>query len=120
MTTNGQFNWNELQTGDADRAIEFYAASVGWTFEAEQMPSGGTYWLCMASGQPVGGILTVADDEPDRWVTFIHVDSLDDAVTRVSDLGGDVLRAPWDVPGVGRIAMIRDPGGAEVGLVEPV
>lgn len=120
MTKHGEFNWNELQTSNAERAIEFYGASVGWTFEAEQMPTGGTYWLCMASGQPVGGILTLPERKQDRWVTFIHVEDLDDAVGQVSDGGGEVLRAPWEVPGVGRIAMIRDSGGAEAGLVTPV
>lgn len=119
MTKPGEFNWNELQTSNAESAIAFYGACVGWTFEAERMPSGGIYWLCMASGQPVGGILTLPERKQDRWVTFIHVDDLDNAVAAVSDIGGDVLREPWDVPGVGRIAMVRDPGGAEAGFVTP-
>lgn len=124
MTKHGEFNWNELQTRDAQKAIDFYGDSIGWTFEAEEMPSGGTYWICMASGKPVGGILTLNESDgernPDRWVTYVHVDDLDEQVARVRDRGGEVLRAPWDVPGVGRVAMIRDPGGAELGWVTPV
>ena len=124
MTRHGEFNWVELQTRDAQKAIDFYSASIGWTFQAEEMPSGGTYWIGMASGKPVCGILTLDDDngvtDPDRWVVYVHVDDLDDAVARIGDHGGEVLRAPWDVPGVGRVAMIRDPGGSELGWVTPV
>lgn len=124
MTRHGEFNWIELQTRDAQKAIDFYSASIGWAFQAEEMPSGGTYWIGTASGRPVCGILTLDDGnrgtDPDRWMVYVHVDDLDDAIARIGDRGGEVLRAPWDVPGVGRVAMIRDPGGSELGLVTPV
>lgn len=123
MTTHGQFNWNELQTRNAEAAIAFYSATVGWEFQAEEMPSGGTYWIGFASGEPVCGILTLesAEGSPENgwWVTYVHVDDLDNAVDQVKMSGGSVLKAPWNVPGVGRIAWVRDPGGAEIGLVTP-
>lgn len=124
MTTHGEFNWNELQTRHIDEAIAFYRETIGWQFQPEKMPSGGTYWIALSSGKPVCGLLSLeiskGNGEPDRWVTYIHVDDLDDAIARMQICGGKLLRAPWDVPGVGRVAMIRDPGGAEVGWVTPV
>ncbi|MGD9487164.1 MAG: VOC family protein [Calditrichaceae bacterium] len=87
------------------------------------MPSGGIYWLGLSSGKPVCGLLTLegseGNSEPDHWVTYVHVNDLDDAVARVRTSGGKVLRAPWEVRGVGRVAWIRDPGGAEMGWVTP-
>jgi predicted enzyme related to lactoylglutathione lyase len=124
MTIHGEFNWNELQTHHADKAIAFYRETIGWQFRAEKMPSGGTYWLGLSSGKPVCGVLTLESSEDtreaDRWVTYVHVDDLDDAVNRIKQFGGQVLKAPWLVPGVGRVAWIRDPGGAEIGWVTPV
>ncbi len=123
MTKHGEFNWNELLTSDASVAIDFYRSSIGWTFRAEQMPSGGTYWLGLADEKPVCGLLTVdcSEREPvDRWITYVHVDDMDVAINKVSELGGTVLRPPWNVPGVGRVAMIRDPAGAELGWVTPL
>jgi predicted enzyme related to lactoylglutathione lyase len=38
------------------------------------------------------------------------------AVKRVGTLGGKVVREPFDVPGVGRNALVRDPLGALVGI----
>lgn len=123
MTTHGQFNWNELQTRHVDSAIAFYSATIGWQFRAEKMPSGNTYWIGLASGTPVCGLLTLESSpdsrKTDRWVTYVHVDDLDNAVGRVQGAGGDVLKEPWKVPGVGRVAWVRDSGGAEIGWVTP-
>lgn len=87
------------------------------------MPSGGTYWIGLLSGKPICGLLTLegtdGNCEPDRWVTYVHVDKLEDTVSRVQACGGEVLRAPWEVPGVGKVAWIRDAGGAEIGWVTP-
>jgi len=124
MTIHGECNWIELQTSYADEAINFYQNAIGWQFQAEKMPTGGTYWIGLSSGKPVCGVLTLENsersNEVDRWIIYIHVDDLDDAVSKVKNCGGEVLRAPWKVPGVGRVAMIRDSGGAELGLVKPV
>ncbi|MCG8650818.1 MAG: VOC family protein [Pirellulales bacterium] len=124
MSSHGQFNWMELQTRDPQTATAFYEATVGWTFAEETMPSGGTYRIAFSSGKPVCGILTLDNDAgtnlQDRWIAYLHVDDIDVAVQRALDAGATLQKAPWDVPGVGRVAMLREPGGAEVGWVTPV
>lgn len=124
MTAHGEFNWLELQTCSPERAMEFYGATIGWTFQAEKMPTGGTYWLVLASGNPIAGILAIPNEgtesPADRWVTYIHVNELDRSIETAKQHGAMVLREPWDVPGVGRVAMIRTPGDAEIGWVTPV
>lgn len=122
MTRNGEFNWMELQTHNPEAAIRFYRRTVGWDFQDEAMPSGGTYWLALASGKPVCGFWTLSesDTRPDRWITYIHVDDLEKSVIEAKELGGEVIREPWSVPGIGRVAMILDPGGAELGWVTPL
>ena len=123
VTKHGEFNWIELQTRDAERAVRFYTSAIGWTFKAEDMPSGGTYWIGFASETPVCGVLTNNEnlgDVSDRWFAYVHIDDVDREIANVEGLGGEVIRPPWDVPGVGRIALIRDPGGAEIGWVAPI
>lgn len=102
--------------------MAFYRETIGWTFHPEETPTGDTYWLILASGKPVGGILTLSDAEslPERWVTYIHIDDVDGIVARAKSNGATILREPWDVAGVGRVAMLREPGGAEVGWVTPI
>ena len=86
------------------------------------MPTGGTYWLALAHGKPVGGILTVDNSaiESDQWVTYFHLDKIDEMIETAKECGATILRDPWDVPGVGRVSMVREPGGAVVGWVTPV
>lgn len=123
MSSHGEFNWNELQTCHVEKVITFYRETVGWQFRAEKMPSGDTYWIGLAAGKPVCGVLTLDNSEgsrdTNRWVTYVHIDDLDDAINQIEKFGGQVLKAPWVVPGVGRVAWIRDPGGAEIGWVTP-
>ncbi len=124
MTIHGEFNWVELQTRNPDAAIAFYKEAAGWHFQPETMPGGGTYWLAMLGEKVVCGIWTLGNDDDssgdNRWLVYLHVDNIDAAVEQARSAGAEVLREPWDVPGVGRVAMIRDPGGAEIGWVTPV
>ena len=123
MWTHGTFYWNELNTRDAERAKRFYGDLIGWTFEAMAMDDG-TYWVAKLGDRPVGGVFSIAGPEfdgiPEHWMSYLAVDDVDARVAGVAAAGGMVLRAPWDVPGVGRIAIVRDPGGAVSGWITPV
>ncbi len=116
--------WNELQTRDLAAARKFYEETLGLEFEATQVGDM-TYWLIFnEDGETVGGAfeLTGPDmaDVQSRWMTFLSVEDVDACVEKAEAAGAKVLRAPFDVPDVGRIAMLRQPDGAEVGWMTPV
>ena len=119
---HGTFYWNELMTHDPDRAKNFYREVIGWTFEAMAMPNG-TYWVAKAGEQPVGGIFTMGGPEfegvPDHWMSYLAVDDVDARVASAVTAGATVCRPAFDVPTVGRIAMLREPGGAMIGWITP-
>lgn len=123
MSGHGTFYWNELNTRDAETAKAFYGALVGWTFDEMTMPDG-SYWVAMQDGKPAGGIFTMAGPDfegvPEHWFTYLAVDDVDTRVERVSAAGGQVIRPAFDVPGVGRIAIVKDPLGAVLGIMTPV
>ncbi|MGH3462934.1 MAG: VOC family protein [Kribbellaceae bacterium] len=48
-----------------------------------------------------------------KWL----VDSVDDATARMIEAGGQVVAAPFDIP-VGRVAVVADPFGNELVLVD--
>lgn len=50
------------------------------------------------------------------WYELV-TDDVDASVGRVAALGGSVIVPPKDIPGVGRFAVISDPGGAVVSLI---
>jgi len=123
-TRHGHFHWNELITDDVEAAKRFFAETVGWHFDAFPMANEDIYWVCMARKKAVGGIMDARsvhrEGLPPTWFAYLAVDDVDKCVARVAEAGGVVLREPFDVPVVGRIAMVRDASGAEMGWITPV
>jgi uncharacterized protein len=122
MAAHGSFYWNELNTRNPEAAKTFYGATLGWTFDAMPMPVG-TYWVAKAGDTPVGGIFTMDDPKfdgvPEHWLSYIAVDDVDARVKKLAAAGGGLGREPFDVPGVGRIAIVHDATGAWVGWITP-
>jgi predicted enzyme related to lactoylglutathione lyase len=122
--SHGQFFWNELRTRDAERAMKFYAETVGWSFDNSCTPDGFTYWTARCGGKPVAGLFPLAsprfDGVPESWMSFLAVDDVDTRAVKAIEAGAELVMPIFDVPGVGRIAMLREPGGAGVGWITPV
>lgn len=123
MPDHGSFYWNELLTSDAPAAVAFFERVAGWKAEPMEMPEG-TYHVMMLNGRPAGGIMGATPDMPaesiGHWMSYLAVDDVDASCGTISSAGGVVCRAPWDVPGVGRIAIVADPTGAVLGIITPV
>jgi predicted enzyme related to lactoylglutathione lyase len=99
-----------------DGARRFYGQLLGWT--AFDVPSAaGSYSLLRVDGKDVAGLHRSERGEP-AWLCYVAVDSTDRVVARAVELGGTLLVPPFDVPGVGRMAMIQDPGRAMFALWE--
>ncbi|HKA72745.1 MAG TPA: VOC family protein [Xanthobacteraceae bacterium] len=123
MASHGHFYWNELMTHDVEKAKKFYAATVGWTFDTMATPNG-TYWLAKDGDTPVAGMFPMVGPNfsgmPEQWVSYLAVDDVDARVKKATAAGAKVMQPPFDVPGVGRIAIMREPGGAMVAWITPV
>ena len=122
MATNGSFYWNELMTRDAEAAKKFYGATLGWVFEPMGEGEGATYWVAKVGDEAVAGIYTIEANDEDTgegWFCYVAVDDLSGALARASMEGGEVVREPFDVPGVGRIAIVNDNAGNTMGWMTP-
>jgi len=121
--SHGHFYWNELMTRDAEKMKKFYADTIGWSFDGMQMPDG-TYWVAKMGEQPVGGLFPLAGPQfagaPEGWMSYLAVDDVDARVKKAEKAGAKLMRPIFDVPGVGRIAILTEPGGAGIGWMTPV
>jgi len=119
---HGSFAWNELMTNDVEKAKSFYRSAIGWQIEEMKMPNG-SYWIAKEDGKMVAGIMDmtgmVPPGVPPHWFAYIEVDDVDARVKSVAAHGGTVMRPPFDIPDVGRIAIVADATGAPVGLMTP-
>lgn len=121
--SHGHFYWNELMTRDAEKAKKFYSGAIGWTFEAMAMPDD-TYWVAKMGNAYVGGLFALTspqfDGVPEGWMSYLAVDDVDARVKKATAAGAKLMRPIFDVPGVGRIAILTEPGGAGIGWMTPV
>jgi predicted enzyme related to lactoylglutathione lyase len=112
----GTFCFPELNTRDMDGSKRFYGRLLNWTWLDVPSAAGG-YSLLRVEGKDVAGLHRSDRGEP-SWVCYLAVDSADRVAARATDQGAELLAPPFDVPGVGRMALIGDPARAPFGLWE--
>ena len=119
---HGNFCWNELMTRDVEKAKKFYGDTIGWCFDAMRSPMG-VYWIAKMGDKPVGGLFTLTSPQfggvPESWMSYLAVDDVDARVKKAQGAGAKLMRPMFDVPGVGRIAILTEPGGAGIGWMTP-
>jgi uncharacterized protein len=118
--TPGAFSWSELTTPNPKAASEFYGGLFGWTFKPMAMPEG-EYILASVGSESVGGLMSPspgAPPMPPSWGVYVTVADCDASVAKAKSLGGQLCSGPFDVPGVGRMAVLQDPQGAVFSVMQ--
>jgi hypothetical protein len=59
------------------------------------------------------------DGVPECWMPYLAVDDVDKRVAKAVKAGAKLIKPIFEVPGVGRIAVLEQPGGAGVGWMTP-
>src|SRR3546814_12805976 len=75
----------------------------------------------MANGAAVAGLMALHEEVRNAggrpgWIGYVAVDDVDSRSAEIGKKGGKVHRAPDDIPGVGRFAIVADPQGAAFAL----
>jgi predicted enzyme related to lactoylglutathione lyase len=104
--------WNQCHTPDPARATEFYQAVFG--YEVDELDMGGTqpFRVIKVNGRGIGGIREPVGGEPPHWSVTFAVDDADEIAARAKELGGSVLMEPFDLPEIGRLAVLHDQADA--------
>ena len=115
----GRFCWNELVTSSVPKAKKFYGSLLGWKTKPFGKGSPG-YTLIVQGKDAFGGMMQCPKPgNCSQWIPYVIVEDVDATAKKAAKLGGEVLVAPFDVPEVGRIAVLEDPQGAAVGIIKP-
>ncbi|MFW6198231.1 MAG: VOC family protein, partial [Acidobacteriota bacterium] len=113
----GHFLWYELLTPDPRAAVDFYSGIVGWDTRDWQGESEMPYTMLCRGKIPVAGVMQLPEEArqqgaPPHWLGYVGTPDVDATVESVTELAGEVLVAPQDIPEVGRFAVLADPQGA--------
>jgi uncharacterized protein len=112
----GKFVWFELCTSDLARARSFYGELFAW--KVEDLPMGSIQYPMIKNGEAMLGGLVPLEEKgaKSHWISYLSVPNVDAAAKKVTALGGKIVRAPFDYPSVGRMALIEDSVGARFNL----
>jgi predicted enzyme related to lactoylglutathione lyase len=112
--------WFQLLTRDYAGSVAFYQDAFGWQTRVQSDTPEYHSTAQTAGGEDFAAIVATADadlaaGEAGRWEVFFRVADTDATLTRITKLGGAVLRQPWDTP-FGRLAEAADPTGTRFNL----
>lgn len=121
---HGSFIWYELITPDPNGAKRFYDAVVGWDIGAEAAFPNGYRMIGRYDGKSAGGLLPLNDEMKEHgarpmWLGYVGVDDVDEALAAIESAGGKALMPAFDIPDVGRVALVADPQGAPLYIMTP-
>ncbi|HXB02077.1 MAG TPA: VOC family protein [Opitutaceae bacterium] len=118
--TPGDWNWFHLLAKDPPTAAVFYRQVFNYNVTLDARTEKKSQLLFSSDELNRGGVSVLPDRagaEP-GWLGVIRVDNLDATLARVQTLGGEIVVAPHDAAFGSRFAMIADPTGGIVGVVE--
>jgi len=108
----------ELMTTDPEKAKVFYGKIFDWRFDDDSIPG---YSLINAGAEPTGAMLRKPDAAPDVCTNiYFHVDDIDATLAKATEHGATILVDKTVIPNnVGHFAMITDPQGITIGILQP-
>ncbi|MGN6576932.1 MAG: VOC family protein [Nocardioides sp.] len=117
----GTPTWFELHSRSYGDAVGFYRDVFGWETEVMSDSPEFRYTTLGSGPDAAAGVVDASgwsDQEELTWHVYFAVSDSDAACAKVTELGGSVKYPPEDSP-YGRIATVRDPGGAVFKLMGP-
>jgi len=109
--------WNELQTRDVAAAKSFFSAVFGWTYDADE----NGYITISQDGRRQAGMIQMDEswgEVPPNWSVYFFVESVDTAVSKTKELGGNMLVPPTPAGEIGKFSIVQDPAGAIFTVME--
>ncbi len=111
--------WVDLSSPDVSAATSFYGQLFGWTAQ-DLGEEAGHYHMFKMGDKVVAAVSPPMNpQQPPVWTTYIATDSAADVAKKVTEGGGQVLVAPFDVMGQGTMGVFMDPSGGAFAVWQP-
>jgi predicted enzyme related to lactoylglutathione lyase/uncharacterized protein YciI len=106
-------SWFEIHSPDVAAAQRWYAALFGWSVA----PAEGMEYAFIDTGREVGGGITATDDAA-RVIVYVSVPDIQGTLDRAVAAGGSVVVPVTEIPEMVTFALLADPHGAVIGIVQ--
>jgi uncharacterized protein len=117
----GEWIWSALLTVDAGQSAAFYQTLFGYDVFDVPSDDGAEHVVFSSDEYARASANTLAAGSAHRhphWLNFIRVTDATEAANKAVSLGGRILVEPHDDRHGGKSAVVADPAGAPIGLME--
>jgi len=118
----GDWIWVQLLSRDGKKAAEFYRTVAGYEIIQNTLSNRVSDYVLAGDGFARATIRTIPEAKTPQvkpnWLPFVRVKIIGDAVAKTEKLGGKVVLAPKPQVFGGKVAVVTDPTGAAIGLLE--
>ncbi|MCI0744102.1 MAG: VOC family protein [Verrucomicrobia subdivision 3 bacterium] len=117
----GDWIWIQLLSRDPRNAAEFYRAVAGYDIVENNSANRLNDYVLVSKGfarATVRTLVTKREDVNPTWLPYVRVKSVSETVRKAKELGGSVLIEPKPEVFEGGVAVLADPGGAAIGILE--
>lgn len=114
----GRFVRYDMMTTDADASRGFYTALFGWATKRitiEGFPAN----VMFNGDETIGALVSLGDAPiPAHWMPYVAVADVQATCAAAQKAGGTVCQKPFTIPGQGTFAIVEDPRGAYLSIIE--
>jgi predicted enzyme related to lactoylglutathione lyase len=117
----GDWIWIQLLSRDGHKAAEFYREVAGYTIMENHETNRLSDYVLTSEGYARATVRTLQTDDAKvrpTWLPFVRVKDVGESVALTKQLGGKVWIEPKSEFLNGKVAVIADPTGAAIGLLE--
>ncbi|MGH3471777.1 MAG: VOC family protein [Nocardioidaceae bacterium] len=113
---HGDITHIDIPADDIQRARDFYSSLFGWNIN--EVPGYEGYPMWQAPNKISGGGITQRQGELAYPRSYVEVDSIDDALAKVTAMGGKAVMAKTPISETSWYASFEDTEGNHLGLYE--
>ena len=117
----GDWIWIQLLSRDARQAADFYRSACGYEIVENTEGNRASDYVLVSEGYARATVRTIrstrAQLQP-TWLPFVRVKNVGESVALATQLGGRVVVEPRAEVFEGKVAVVADPTGAAVGVME--
>jgi len=117
----GDWIWIQLLSRDGRKAAEFYRKVGGYEIIENIAANRRSDFVLASKGYARATVRTISKDQEKvrpTWLLFVRVKNVGESAAKAKQLGGNVLVEPKPEFLEGKVAVVADPTGAAIGLLE--
>ncbi|WP_455207019.1 VOC family protein [Kaarinaea lacus] len=115
----GQWIWADLFAINPKMQIEFYKGIAQYSAMENPVSGIAEDYFLQSNNVARGGVMPLpAEDILPNWLPYVRVADINDSVMKVTQFGGEVILQPSMQIFNGKLAIVTDPGGAALGIIE--